>query len=276
MYRIPNLIFLFVALSSAACYSSEDALEKGYVTNDFEEIAVPTTEQRAPDANAGGEVPTQKIIRNGSLDFKSRDAATDYRSILSALPAFGAYLEHENQFSGDARVSYGLTLRVPAERFDTLMNHISALAWKLENRNAGMRDVTGEYYDLQSSIQNKQALEERYRSLLAKATTVKDMLEIEQNLNNLRTEIDQLQGRFKYLSAQISLSTIQVNFYQETEINTVDKPGFWASLGESITDGWHGFLAFLLIVVRAWPFGLLFIGLIALWRMYRRARKKQV
>lgn len=276
MYRIANLIFLFVALSSAACYSGEDALEKGYVTNDFEEIAVPTTEQRAPDANASGEVPTQKIIRNGSLDFKSRDAAADYRSILNALPAFGAYLEHENQFSGDARLSYSLTLRVPAERFDTLMNHISALAWKLENRNAGMRDVTGEYYDLQSSIQNKQALEERYRTLLAKATTVKDMLEIEQNLNNLRTEIDQLQGRFKYLSAQISLSTIQVNFYQETEINTVDKPGFWASLGESIADGWSGFLACVLIAVKAWPFGLLFIGLIALWRMYRRARKKQV
>ena len=116
-------------------------------------------------------------------------------------------------------------------------------------------DVTERYYDLQSRITNKKKLEERYQEILKKANSVRDILEVERNLNQVRTEIESLQGQFKLLSHRVNFSTVDVSFYELVpyELDQEPRPGFGTRLLNSISAGWQGFLTFMVYVLALWP-----------------------
>jgi hypothetical protein len=77
-------------------------------------------------------------------------------------------------------------------------------------------DVTEEYVDLEAQLSNLQATEAQYLVLLEKAETVEDMLKVQKELSNVRGQIEQIEGRMKYLEQTSETSLIEVNL-QETE-----------------------------------------------------------
>jgi hypothetical protein len=82
-----------------------------------------------------------------------------------------------------------LTIRVPSIVYDTLYSTFSSIAFRLDSKYSNVKDVTERYYDIKTRIKNKKALEQRYVELLKKASAIKDILEIEKNLNDVRTQI---------------------------------------------------------------------------------------
>ncbi len=221
----------------------------------------------------------QKLIKSGNIEFQSKDISIDYEKIKSLLPAYQAYIEGENQSRSDYRITYNLTIRVPAISYDSLFGDVTSIAYKLDNKNSNIQDVTERYYDLENRIKNKKVLEERYRDLLDQATEIKDILEIERNLNQVRTEIEGLEGQFRYLSKQIGYSTLSVSFYEVLPY-TFDgdqRPGFGARVLNALDNGWQGFLTFLVGVTSLWPFVILFFILRYLFRKLniRWKRKKE-
>ncbi len=276
---MPSFIHLSLIFLSIACHSPDGRLmDLGHVDNEFEEIIeVRDTEQPPPplEGETVEETPSKKIIRRGGIDFRSGNLEDDYRKLKNLLPTFQAFAENENQSASAYQKAYTLTIRVPSEQFDTLMTAISALAVRVDNRYSNREDVTGNYYDLQTRIKNKKALEERYLQLLKQAANVKDMLDIERALNETRTAIDQMEGRFAMLGNQVALSTLQVYFYENLSPGLT--PALDEGVGKSILlalkKGWQGFVLFLLWLVRIWPF--LILGGVGLffWRRHRRNRK---
>lgn len=220
--------------------------------------------------------PEKKNIKTGGITFQTKDLEADYQKISSLLPGYEAYIENENQSKNERRLSYDLTVRVPAEKFDTLYATIAGLAWRLDNKYSNLQDVTERYFDLQTRIKNKQALEIRYRELLGKASEVKDLLEIERQINQIRTEIESLQGQFNYLSQQVSMSTLQLSFYEELPYVYQDtqRRGFGARILGALDNGWQGFLFFLVGLVTLWPF-LLLVGIGIFLFIFLRRRWKQ-
>ncbi|NJM93887.1 MAG: DUF4349 domain-containing protein [Cytophagales bacterium] len=172
------------------------------------------------------------------------------------LPRFGASVVSENQSKSEMEIRYQLSIKVPATAYDSLYLGLSTLAAHLDHRYSNVEDVTERYYDLKTRIRNKKALEQRYLDLLNKAVVMKDMLEIEAQLNQVRTEVEQLEGQFNYLSQQVAFSTIQLSFYEVLPY-AYDKPtrrGFGARVLSSLATGWQGFLSFLVGVLALWPF----------------------
>ncbi|MCC5937787.1 MAG: DUF4349 domain-containing protein [Lunatimonas sp.] len=267
-----SLIFLAMACSSP----DGRLMDLGHPDREFEEMLdIPITEQPPPPMEGAKveETPSEKIIRRGGIDFRSRDLEEDYRKLKNLLPTFQAFAENENKSASVHQKAYNLTIRVPSEQFDTLMSAISGLAFRLDNRYSNREDITGNYYDLQSRIKNKKALEERYLELLKQATNVKDMLEIERALNEIRTEIDRMEGRFVVLGNQVALSTLHVYLYENLSpgLTPVLDEGVGQSILLALTKGWQGFVLFLLWLVRIWPF--LIIGGVAVF-FWRRRRQR--
>ncbi|WP_373520859.1 DUF4349 domain-containing protein [Aquiflexum sp.] len=208
---------------------------------------------------------SQKLIRSGGINFQSEALEKDYEQIKAMLAGFDAYLENENQNNDNYRKSYNLSIRVPSEKYDSLLNAISKIAYRVESKYSNVNDVTERYYDLQSRIQNKKELEKRYREILSKANQVKDILEIERNLNEVRSDIELMEGQFNYLSKQIQFSSLQVQFYEELpyELNSPKKKGFWVRIFNALDNGWQLFLSVVVGLVTIWPFflagGIIFI-----------------
>jgi len=101
--------------------------------------------------------------------------------------------------------------------------------------------VTEEFIDIQARIKTKKELENRYKELLAKANTVEELLSIEKELGTLRTEIESIEGRLKYLQDRVSLSSLTIEYYELTTSSF----RFIPKLGKSFVTGWNWFLSFI-------------------------------
>lgn len=271
-------LFFALAFIIAAC-SNNPSENSDFVSSEFEEtIEIPNTRQEvySSETKVLSSDISQKLVRSGGINFQSEDLEKDYQQIKGMLGGFDAYLENESQSNDQFRKTYNLSIRVPSDKYDSLLNRISGIAFKVDSKYSNTDDVTERYYDLQSRIQNKKELEKRYREILTKANEVKDILEIERNLNEVRTDIEMMEGQFNYLSNQIKFSSLQVQFYEELpyELNSPKKKGFWVRIFNAVDNGWQVFLTVFVGLVTLWPFYLAG-GLVFVLVMYLKRRNKK-
>ncbi len=102
---------------------------------------------------------------------------------------------------------------------------------------------------------NKREYLKRYKELLSKASSVKDIVTIEENTRVLQEEIESKEGRLKYLSDQVSFSTLNINLYKEKEFIYKPQPQdkFSERVKTSLSNGWSSFVNLILWTITIWP-----------------------
>lgn len=118
------------------------------------------------------------------------------------------------------RTDQMITIRVPAETFTETLEEVAKTGDEL-HREVSARDVTEQYNDLAIRLRNAEAMRERLVALLAKATTVKDALAVEEQLERVALDIEQIKGKLKRLGELIAFSTITVR-YEARPVDKVD------------------------------------------------------
>ena len=77
-----------------------------------------------------------------------------------------------------------------------------------ESRHQTAQDVTEEFVDLEARISNKKRLEKRIVELLSSSSgKIKDVIEVERELARVRGEIEQSEGRLRYLTDRTEFTT---------------------------------------------------------------------
>ncbi|MCV9933308.1 DUF4349 domain-containing protein [Flavobacterium sp. LS1R47] len=220
----------------------------------------------------------KKIIKDGNISVKTNDIAVSKKNIDELLKKLNAYYETEDLQNNDQAISYNLKIRVPADNFEKLISSIENGKDELTSKSIQARDVTEEFVDITTRLANKRDYLKRYKELLSKASTVKDILAIEENIRVIEEEIESKEGRLKYLSDQVSFSTLALNLYKEKEY--VYKPQaqdkFSERIKNSISEGWTSIVDFLLWTIAIWPFIILITGIVYIVRKIRRKRKNKV
>lgn len=218
-------------------------------------------------------VENRQLIKRGRIRFQTNSIKKTKATISKAIQEHSAYVSKENQHQSGDNTEYSIELRVPAAQFDSLLKAISATAKKVDYQNIDVDDVTEEFIDVESRIKTKKELEERYKGLLPKAKNVEEILRIERELGTLRSDIESFEGRLNYLKNQVSLSTLNVVFYE----NTTSDFNFFGKIGRSFQMGWKAFLSFIVGLVSLWPFilfGLLLFVLIRKFNLLNIFKRK--
>ena len=190
------------------------------------------------------------LIRNGRLEFETDDLAKTAENIQNAIRTHGGYLGSEQSYNYDTRQSTTLNVRIPSASFDTFIADISKGVEKFDTKDISARDVTEEFLDVEARLKNKKELEARYQEILKQAKNVKEILEIERELNTLRSDIESMEGRLKYLQNQVSLSLCSNHLlqrtHQENSFRSKVCPGVSLWLDQfDLVFGWLGeYLAF--------------------------------
>lgn len=212
----------------------------------------------------------RKIIKEGSIRFETSSVIETQKEIRKIVAELGGYIGNENSNNYEGIIEYSLTARVPEDKFNTLIDKVSSLAEKVESKNINSSDVTEEFIDVEARIKTKKELEARYKEILKKANRVDEILNIEREMGNLRAEIESLEGRMNYLNNRISLSTLNITFYEK-----VSAPfGFFSKVKQALHNGWQALLWFIIILISLWPFILLI--LIALFIILKFRKKKTI
>jgi hypothetical protein len=216
--------FLFTACSSAR----ESFVSPADEMRDTAGVAaVPAAEESvqletaAAEAAVGVVQPAdadRKIVSTVDISLVVDDTNAVLAAIETMVEAAGGYIARTNLYQSGQdpdQLEGSLTLRVPADQLSDALKHLSSLAVKVESQNMDREDVTAQYVDLQARLENLEAAEKELRALLAEVrerpdANTEDILAVYRSLTDIRSQIEQLQGRINLLNDTVALSTINV------------------------------------------------------------------
>ena len=189
-------------------YVAEEARSYDYsAAMPAEEEAV-VAEAEMPDAenaSSGGamsadmEAMQRKIVMDWSLDLEVEDFDAAWQEIERIAADYGGYVVSGNTYGkADSPKRDGhISIRVAADRARQAVEEISALG-ELQSNDFSSQDVTGEYYDIAARLSALETQEQRLLELYGQAVSVPEMLEIEDQLTDVRAQIESLQGTLNY------------------------------------------------------------------------------
>lgn len=160
---------------------------------------------------------TRKIIQNADVYIAVTDVRGALNRAIEMAEAAGGMVSDLSISKSDGRVSGSVTLRVPAGKFVQFLTQLSTLG-DIRSQQSSSQEVTEEFIDLEARIKNLESQEEALRGLLAGSKNVADALSVEKELARVRSEIDSLNGRLRFLSDQVDLSTIRLTLIEETPL----------------------------------------------------------
>jgi hypothetical protein len=153
----------------------------------------------------------RNLILTAKIDMRSKDPwATSDRAQAIAVSLGGDVLSLQQSGNGDTRTAF-LSMRVPSNRFGDALQQLKALDAEVQTSNVSTQDVTEQFVDLQARLVAKQAEEQRYNALLARANTIDEILKIDASLSNVRTQVEQLTGQINSIKSRTDYSTIALS-----------------------------------------------------------------
>lgn len=164
-------------------------------------------------ANQPGNAPAPQkrlIIKDGRIIVVVDETETAVDQTMQLIVDLGGYIISQHVFNDAQGYRYAtMRLAVPVLNFEDAMRTLRTLG-DVVSESASGDDVTGEFVDLNSRLDNLDATRERLRSFLEQAETVEQALEVNAELKIIEEEIAVIQGRINFLSDRAAFSTIDL------------------------------------------------------------------
>lgn len=292
MKKILSISILFISIFS--CNSSEEKLSTTW-SDAGASMILPPAEMDELSGNASdvlykanytapntvqSNIPIidkKKIIKDGSISVKVADLEKAKKSVNDLVKSMNAYYENESYNNNESTFSYDLKIRIPSQNFEKILSLVENGVGEITSKNIEVRDVTEEFMDIQSRLINKKNYLKKYNDLLSKAKSIKDILDIEEKIRVLQEEIESSEGRLKFLSDQVSYSTLNVNLFKTKDFiyKPEAKDSFFERLKSSLGNGWNGIVDFVLLIFKNWPIVIITVGVIFSIRRYYKNKKKK-
>ena len=181
-----------------------------------------------------------KVVKTGSvsLEVARQGVAPTMTRLGSMATGLGGYVADTKTAEGGEDPSGSVTLRVPVDTFEQLLGQVRALGTVKSSTTHG-QDVTAQYADVQARLTALSATRDQLLTILHRASAIGDILAVQDRLNDVQTQIDQLQGQQKVLDDQTSMASLSVDVAPKGA--TPNKPSTPSGIGKAWDDARHGF-----------------------------------
>lgn len=280
-----TFFILIIAFLISSCHQSQSD-KAAYIADDIimEEEKIPITRQQQNSPTLPPLPPTEtkevikkKIIKDGRIGIEVQELERTKLQVDSLLIKFGGYYANERLNNTDWEISYNLKIRVPSKNFEKLIGEIETGGGEIKYKAIDARDVTDQFIDLETRLENKKNYLKKYNDLLKQAKTVKDILEIEEKIRGIEEEIESTTGRLKYLSNLVDYSTLDLEITKPKDFKyqPEKRDRFTKRLKHAISKGWFGFVDFIVFVIKVWPFWIIVGVIVYGWKKYRKRKKNK-
>lgn len=209
------LTCLLMAISLFACNSnsknsaSTEAALDTYTSDSF--LTVESTSDLNTNINENS-----KIIYTADIDYETKDFDEAVNILNEKIDKYKGYIvtRNEYKYGEDSQYINGYyTIRIPINNYSEFLNEgedIGNITSISENAN----DVTDEYIDTTARLENLKLQEESLQNLLSKANDIKDIIEIQNSLSDVRGDIESYESRIKYYDTLTEYASININISQ--------------------------------------------------------------
>lgn len=265
-----------VGYASAASFeqeqgAAEDVADTGEGMKENEgEVKVPNT--------------SQKLIRYLDYTIETKEFDTFVQELGELVSTAKGYVE-QSEVSQDEAQSYAqgkryasYTLRIPADGLEAFKQELQEKG-TITRQSERVEDVTLNYVDVESHITALKTEQDSLLKMLEQADTIETMLAIQNQLTQVRYQLESYESQKRTYDNDINYSTVYV-YVQEVERESQNTDTYGGELLEKLSGNFHGILtglrSFSLWFLGAMHYWIL-LGLLFLifWVVYKKATKKK-
>ena len=215
---------LALAAAVAGCTQAGDGGGAGGQTQTASE---PAPDQAAAATTGAGDAARQgsdaaevrlvdlgnRIVRTATVDLEVGKGTLDEtidRATEVVTRADGTYVGSSTSVPGDGPATGQVTFRVPVDAFEAILRELKGLG-TYRGEQSSTEDVTTRYIDLRGQLTAWRAQERVYLRLLGRARSIGDVIAVQNQLQQVQSNIERLQGQVNHLEDRSSFSTIVLN-----------------------------------------------------------------
>ncbi len=228
--------------------------------------------------------PSARSIYTAEIQLRVKDFAETEQEITQLVDWVDGYVA---EFREDRRYGQQLAgrwvVRIPVKSFEEFTEKVLSFGVPLM-RQVDAEDVTEQYVDLTARLSNKRKLEERILNLLEEqAGEIKDVIAVETELGRVREEIEVLEGKLRYLTDRVTMTTVTINVQEDRDYVPPQAPSFVTRVSEVFFGSLETLrqaaemLALALVALLPWLLiALTFLSsIVVLLRRWRRRRQRR-
>lgn len=214
------------------------------------------------------DVPEQKYVITSSMTIETKNFKEDIKKIngwISELSGYVETLTEDLNPSNDGLFSdCRMTVRIPVEnlgKFQSDIESTGCVTYKTENKE----NITDSYYEAESYFNSLKVREERLLAIMETATTLDEIIKLEESLADIRQKISYYETLLKTYDNQVEYATINLTIRSVATYTENETFGsrFADAFVSSWIDFWDGCKEFVIWFVSAVP-TLLVLGVIGL------------
>ena len=217
----------------------------------------------------------KKIIKTATLKLEVKDFKTYNADVHKTVKQFGGYIAQEEQNLTDEKSETVISIKVPVEQFETMMNQLPGADVKVLEKRITTEDVTGEVVDTKSRLEAKKQMRLKYLEFLKQSKNMEEVLQVQGEVNNIQEEIESAAGRVEFLSHQSAFSTINLTFFQPLAgyKPADDSPSFLTRISNAFKTGGAWIAELFIGLISIWPLLLIILGGYFVWKKIKNSRK---
>jgi hypothetical protein len=165
------------------------------------------------------EVPkaAPQLIKTATISLRVEDVPKALESVSTLVKAQrGDILQLQDQRpqqTGD-RHRATLALRVPQAQLDTTLEALGQLG-SVQAQGVEAEDVSNQIVDAKARLKNLRKSEEVVLGIMERSGSVGDVLKVSQDLERIRSSIEQLDAQVQDLSQRVAYSTVRITLENE-------------------------------------------------------------
>jgi anti-sigma factor RsiW len=244
----------------------------------------------SPSAPQSGQATVgNNLPANGPMIIRTAQVSLITKEFDKARAQLEVILKRHRGYVGELKVNdttgsgrtLTATLRIPADQLDATLTEVKTLG-RVEAESQSGQDVTSQYVDLQARLSNARNTEQRLTDLLRNRTgKLSDVLEVEQELDRVRGEIEQMEAERKNMSNQVSYASLNATIAEDYKAQLqVVPPSTSTRLSNAAVEGYRsmadGVVSLALFLLSTGPSLLLwgvvlFLPARLIWKKVRRS-----
>ncbi len=151
------------------------------------------------------------VVKTGSAEVEVPAGTIEarYAAFGGIVSSLGGEITSSSYYETENGKTYYATVRLDPAKFDQLGSSLSQVG-TVKSISTGSEDVTTQYIDVSARLQNLEASRDRLLELYNRTDNISDILQLEQELTRLQSDIDSTTQQKLYYERQASRATMSV------------------------------------------------------------------
>jgi hypothetical protein len=186
----------------------------------------------------------RQVIYTGSMTVRTEKVATAVEQAKQIVTTAGGHLSKEESSSAsDTRDSATLEFKIPPAKYGEVLDRLGRDLGKRISMNQATQDVTLQVADVNSRLKSAEQSLESLRSLLKRADTIGQVLQVEREISTRESDLESLQAQQKELATQVSMATLTLQLLGPVAVLEEPEEEPAGFLG-GLKAGWAGLVSF--------------------------------